>query len=85
LTQQKKKLEHYVNELSKNPKYLCICNTCYETINFQNIPKAPNNINHIIEKYRPKLGDIGKLHVEMVGIHKLIMQRIKKLKIIIII
>lgn len=75
-----KEIEHYRCELNKIPNIICICDSCYENIEFKNIPKAPNNINHIIERYRPKLGDIGKLHMDMMGIHKLIIQRIKKLK-----
>ena len=73
-------MDNYINELSKIPNIICMCDTCYGNIEFKNIPKAPNNINHIIEKYRPSFGDMGKLHIEMNSIRKLIMQRIKKLK-----
>lgn len=76
----KEEMDHYACELNKIPNILCICNNCYENIEFKNIPKAPNNINHIIEKYKPNLGDIGKLHMDMIGIHKLIIKRIKKIK-----
>lgn len=75
-----KEMAHYRSELDKIPNILCICNTCYNDIGIKNIPKSPNNINHIIEKYRPMLGDIGKFYMDMNGLNKLMTNKIKKLR-----
>lgn len=73
-------LIYYKSELDKIPNILCICDICYNNIRIDNVPKAPNNINHVIEKYNPNLCTLGKLHMDMVSVNRMIAQKIKKLK-----